>query len=469
MPFDCVIKGGTVVTASDSIVCDVGIRDGRIAALGTSLSDAGEVIDARGRYVLPGGIDSHVHIAQPSGPGIVMADDFESCTRSAAMGGNTMVLPFCLQESGTPMRQTVNAYHGLAEGKCHVDVSFHLIIANPDEQMLGQELPALVADGYTSFKVFMTYDGLALNDMQILETMAVAKETGALMMIHAENYDMIRFLTAKLEKQGDTAPYYHGKSRPIPVEREATHRAITLAEISEVPLVVVHVSNREAMEEIRKAQNKGLTIRAETCPQYLVLTEDDLKGLNMEGAKYVCSPPPRDKASQLACWEGLKTGVFTLFSSDHCPFRYDDTQGKLAPKGKTSFRWVPNGIPGVAARLPILFSEGVSKGRIDINTFAAVTATNHAKTYGLYPRKGAIAVGSDADIAIWDPKKTMTISNANQHHGADYTPYEGIKVKGWPVLTMVRGSVVMKDGAMVSKRPVGAYQKRGRSGIAAGG
>jgi len=469
MLFDSVIKGGTVVTASDTIVCDIGIRDGRIAALGTGLAGARDVIDARGRYVLPGGIDSHVHIAQPSGPGITMADDFESCTRSAAMGGNTMVLPFCLQESGTPMRQTVNAYHGLAEGKCHVDVSFHLIISNPDEQMLGQELPALVADGYTSFKVFMTYEGLALNDMQILETMAVAKETGALMMIHAENYDMIRFLTAKLEKQGDTAPYFHGKSRPIPVEREATHRAITLAEVSEVPLVVVHVSNREAMEEIRKAQSKGLTIRAETCPQYLVLTEEDMKGLNMEGAKYVCSPPPRDKASQQACWEGLKTGVFTLFSSDHCPFRYDDTQGKLAPKGRTSFRWVPNGIPGVAARLPILFSEGVSKGRIDINTFVAVTATNHAKTYGLYPRKGTIAVGSDADIAIWDPKKTMTISNANQHHGADYTPYEGIKVKGWPVLTMVRGAIVMKDGALVSERPMGSYQKRGRSGIVAGG
>jgi dihydropyrimidinase len=466
MMFDTVIKGGTVVTASDTVVCDIGIKDGRIAALGTGLSNATEVINARGRYVLPGGIDSHVHIAQPSGPGIIMADDFESCTRSAAMGGNTMVLPFCLQETGAPMRQTVNAYHEIAEGKCHVDVSFHLIIANPDEQMLGQELPALVADGYTSFKVFMTYDGLALNDMQILETMAVAKDTGALMMIHAENYDMIRFLTAKLEKQGDTAPYFHGRSRPIPVEREATHRAITLAEISDVPLVVVHVSNREAMEEIRKAQAKGLTIRAETCPQYLVLTEDDMKGLNMEGAKYVCSPPPRDKASQEACWEGLKTGVFTLFSSDHCPFRYDDTQGKLAPKGRTSFRWVPNGIPGVAARLPILFSEGVSKGRIDINTFVAVTATNHAKTYGLYPRKGTIAVGSDADIAIWDPKKTMTITNANQHHGADYTPYEGIKVKGWPVLTMVRGNTVMKDGELVSASPVGAYQKRGRSGLA---
>jgi dihydropyrimidinase len=462
--FDIIIRGGTIATAADMFVADVGIRDGRIIALASDLKEAREVIDARGRYVLPGGIDSHVHIAQPSGPGIVMADDFESATRSAAFGGNTMVLPFCLQETGTPLRQTVKAYHAQAEGKCHVDVSFHLIIADPTEQVLGQELPALVKDGYTSFKVFMTYDGLALTDLQIMETMAVAKETGALMMIHAENYDMIRFLTAKLEKEGATAPFFHAKSRPIPVEREATHRAITLAEVSEVPLVVVHVSNREAMEEIRRAQAKGLKIKAETCPQYLVLTEDDLKSFNMEGAKYVCSPPPRDKASQMACWEGLQTGVFTLFSSDHCPFRYDDAHGKLTPRGKTSFRWVPNGIPGVAARLPILFSEGVSKGRIDINTFVAVTATNHAKTYGLYPRKGTIGVGSDADIAIWDPTKRMTITNANQHHGADYTPYEGIKVKGWPVLTMVRGRTIVKDGALVAETPAGEHVARGRPG-----
>ncbi len=463
MAYDTIIRGGTIATASDTFVADIGIVDGKVVALAKGLRGGREVIDARGKYVLPGGIDSHVHIAQPSGPGIVMADDFESCTRSAAFGGNTTVLPFCLQESGTPLRQTVNAYHELAEGKCHVDVSFHLIIADPSEQVLGQELPALVKDGYTSFKVFMTYDGLALTDMQIMETMAVAKETGALVMIHAENYDMIRFLTAKLEKQGETAPYFHAKSRPIAVEREATHRAITLAELSEVPLVVVHVSNREAMEEIRRAQAKGLKIKAETCTQYLVLTENDLKGLNMEGAKYVCSPPPRDRESQVACWEGLQTGVFTLFSSDHCPFRYDDAQGKLTPKGRTSFRWVPNGIPGVAARLPILFSEGVGKGRIDINTFVAVTATNHAKTYGLYPQKGTIAVGSDADIVLWDPKKRMTIANENQHHGADYTPYEGIRVKGWPVLTMVRGRTVVKDGVLVSDRPQGQYQSRGLS------
>jgi dihydropyrimidinase len=417
--------------------------------------------------VLPGGIDSHVHIAQPSGPGIVMADDFSSATRSAAFGGNTMVLPFAMQRKGESLRAVVDAYHAKAEGKCHVDVSFHLIIADASDRVLGQELPALVEDGYTSFKVFMTYEGLALSDMEMLNVMSVARDTGALVMVHAENYDAIRFLTDRLERAGLTAPHYHAASRPIPVEREATHRAISLAEIIDVPIMIVHVSNREAMEEIRRAQVRGLKIYGETCPQYLVLTAKDLEGLNMEGAKYVCSPPPRDEASQAACWEGLQQGVFSIFSSDHCPFRYDDPQGKLAPKGRTSFRWVPNGIPGVETRLPILFSEGVGKGRITLNQFVALTATNHARTYGLYPRKGTIAVGADADIAIWDAAREVTISQRLMHGGSDYTPYEGIKVTGWPVSTMVRGRFVVRDGTLVGREGMGQYIARAKSPLAA--
>ena len=461
MPFDTIIRGGTVATASDTFACDVGITDGRIAALGADLGTAKEVVDARGRLVLPGGIDSHVHFSQPSAPGIVMADDFASGTRSAAFGGNTMVLPFALQQKGESLRQVVKDYHAKAEGQCHVDVSFHLIIADANDRVLGQELPALVEDVYTSFKLFITYEWLALN------VMSVARETGALVMVHAENYDAIRFLTDRLERAGKTAPHFHGTSRPIPVEREATHRAISLAELIDVPIMIVHVSNREAMEEIRRAQQRGLKVYGETCPQYLVLTEKDMEGLNMEGAKYVCSPPPRDEASQQACWEGLQQGVFSLFSSDHCPFRYDDTQGKLAPKGRTSFRWVPNGIPGVEVRLPILFSEGVGKGRISLNEFVAFTATNHAKTYGLYPKKGTIAVGSDADIAIWDPERAVTISQSLMHHGTDYTPYEGIKVTGWPVATMVRGRFVVRDGELVGKQGYGAYVPRAKSPLAA--
>src|SRR3954470_1213727 len=328
MAFDTIIRGGTVATASDTFACDVGIRAGRIAALGSNLGTASEIVDAKDKLVLPGGIDSHVHLAQPSGPGIVMADDFSSGTRSAAFGGNTMVLPFALQQKGESLREVVKLYHAKADGRCYVDVSFHLIIADATDRVLGQELPALVNDGYTSFKVFMTYEGLALSDLEMLNVMSVARETGALVMVHAENYDAIRFLTDRLERAGLTAPQYHATSRPIPVEREATHRAISLSEIVDVPIMIVHVSNREAMEEIRRAQQRGLKIYGETCPQYLVLTAKDMEGLNMEGAKYVCSPPPRDHASQQACWEGLQQGVFSVFSSGHCPFRYNDQQGK---------------------------------------------------------------------------------------------------------------------------------------------
>lgn len=466
MAFDTIIRGGTIATASDTFRCDVGIAGGCIAALGENLGTAGEIVDATGRLVLPGGIDSHVHIAQPSGPGIVMADDFASATRSAAFGGNTMVLPFAMQQKGESLREVVTSYHAKADGHCYVDVSFHLIIADASDAVLGQELPALVEDGYTSFKVFMTYEGLALSDMEMLNVMSVARETGALVMVHAENYDAIRFLTDRLERAGKTAPHFHATSRPIPVEREATHRAISLSELVDVPVMIVHVSNGEAMEEIRRAQGRGLKVYGETCPQYLVLTEKDLEGLNMEGTKYVCSPPPRDLASQKACWQGLQQGVFSVFSSDHCPFRYDDPQGKLNPKGRTSFRWVPNGIPGVETRLPILFSEGVGKGRISLNDFVALTATNHARMYGLYPKKGTIAVGGDADIAIWDPEREVTISQALMHGGSDYTPYEGIRVKGWPVSTMVRGAFVVRDGQLVGREDGGAYVPRAKSEFA---
>ncbi|SDR58869.1 dihydropyrimidinase [Rhizobiales bacterium GAS113] len=466
MTFDLILRRGTVATASDTFTCDVGIKNGRIAALGHELGGAADVIDAAGKLILPGGIDGHVHLAQPSGDGIVMADDFESGTRAAAFGGNTTVLPFCLQQRGQSLREALRDYHAKAEGNCYVDVSFHLIVADPTEQVLGQELPALIHDGYTSFKIFMTYEGLALNDREILEVMAVARETGALVMVHAENYDAIRFLTDRLERAGHTAPRFHGTSRPIPVEREATHRAISLAELVDVPIMIVHVSNREAMEEIRRAQNRGLKVYGETCPQYLVLTERDMDGLNMEGAKYVCSPPPRDAASQVASWEGLAQGVFQVFSSDHCPFRYDEA-GKLGPRGRTSFRWVPNGIPGVETRLPILFSEGVVKGRIDLNRFVALTSTNHAKTYGLYPRKGTIAVGTDADIAIWDPTCEVTIAQDILHHGCDYTPYEGIRVTGWPETVLVRGKVVVRDRKLVGRKGAGGYLARDVSPLAA--
>ncbi len=464
MRFDTVIRNGTVVTASDTFVSDVGIRDGRIVALAADLEDGDEIIDATGLFVLPGGIDSHVHLDQPSGDVIVMADDFDSGTRSAAIGGNSTVLAFCMQEKGQTLREALKVYHEKADGNCHVDVSFHLVITDPTAEVLGQELPALVEDGYTSLKVFMTYEGLRLRDDEILATLDTARRTGALVMVHCENEDAIRYLIGRHEEEGKFAPKYHATTRPVAAEREATHRALSLAEIVDVPIVIVHVSNREAMEEIRRARQRGQKIAGETCPQYLMLTADDLDVEGLEGAKYVCSPPPRDKESQDACWEGLEQGVFDLFSSDHCPFRFDDPEGKLNEKGKRHFRWIPNGIPGVATRLPILFSEGVMKGRIDINRFVALTSTNHAKLYGLYPRKGTIAIGADADIALWDPTREITLTNDLLQHGADYTPYEGLPVRGWPVRLLLRGRTVMQDGALAAAG-AGSYLARNKSAL----
>ncbi len=466
MRFDTVIRHGTVVTASDTFRSDVGIIDGRIAALAAELTDADEIIDATGLYVMPGGIDSHVHLDQPSGEGIVMADDFDSGTRSAAIGGNTTVLSFCMQEKGQSLREALKIYHGKAEGRCHVDVSFHLVVTDPTAEVLGQELPALVADGYTSIKVFMTYDGLRLRDDEILATLDTARRTGALVMVHCENEDAIRYLIGRHEAEGLLEPRYHATTRPIAAEREATHRALSLAEIVDTPIVIVHVSNRQAMEEIRRARERGQRIAGETCPQYLMLTADDLDAEALEGAKYVCSPPPRDRESQEACWEGVEQGVFDLFSSDHCPFRFDDPQGKLNEKGKRSFRWIPNGIPGVATRLPILFSEGVMKGRIDLNRFVAITSTNHAKLYGLYPRKGAIAIGSDADITLWDPDRQVTLTNDMLQHGADYTPYEGLPIRGWPVRTLLRGKTIVQDGRLSGEAGSGVYLDRTLSSLA---
>ena len=448
MSFDTIIRNGTVVTASDIFRCDVGISGGRITALADDLGDAPEIIDATGLLVMPGGIDSHVHLDQVGSPGIVMADNFETGTRSAAVGGNTMVLPFCLQQKGQTLREALADYQRRAAGNCHTDIALHLIVTDPTPQVLGQELPALIAEGYTSIKIFMTYDDMKLADREILEVLDVARQHGALVMVHAEGYDAIRFLTERLERVGKTAPFFHGPSRPIPVEREATHRAISFAEIVDTEAMIVHVSNRAAMEEIRRAQQRGLKIHGETCPQYLVLTEKDMDRPGMEGAKYVCSPPPRDSDSQAACWEGLQQGVFEVFSSDHCPYRYEDEAGKAAPKGKQSFRYVPNGIPGIATRMPILFSEGVGKGRIDLNRFVALTSTNHAKRYGLYPKKGTIAVGSDADIVLWDARREVTITHSLLQDGCDYTPYEGLAVTGWPVRTILRGQTIMQDAVV---------------------
>jgi dihydropyrimidinase len=460
--YELVIRGGKVVTAADTFRADVGVRGGKIVAIADELTDGARAIDASGLLVMPGGIDSHVHLAQPAFGGPKMADGFETGTRSAIAGGNTTLLPFALQPRGASLRASVMDYHKEADGNSYCDYGFHLIVTDPTPTVLGQELPALVADGYSSFKVFMTYDDMVLNDRQMLEVFECARGCGALVMVHCEGYDAIKFMTQRLEAAGKTAPYYHAVSRPEVVEREATHRAISHGELLDTPIMIVHVSGREAMEQIRWAQHRGLKVYGETCTQYVTLTADDLKGLNMDesGGKYVCSPPPRDRASWDAIWEGIRTGVFLTFSSDHCPFFYEGSEGKLNPKARTSFKWVPNGIPGVEVRLPILYSKGVVEGRITVNEFVALTSTNHAKMYGLYPRKGAIGVGFDADIVLWDPNKRETIRQEIMHHGADYTPYEGMAVTGWPVMTLLRGKVVAEDGKVVGAKGAGQFLKR---------
>jgi dihydropyrimidinase len=450
--FDLVIRGGTVATAADVFAADLGIAGGRIVAIAQSLAGGRAEIDATGKLVLPGGVDAHCHLDQPTTDGSVCADDFRTGTIAAACGGTTTVIPFAAQMKGHSLREAVEDYHRRAAGKAVVDYAFHLIVSDPTEQVLGQELPALIRDGYTSFKIYMTYDDLKLNDRQILEVLALARREGAMVMVHAENADVIGWLTDKLEAAGLTQPRHHATSRPAAVEREATHRAISLAEIVGVPILLVHVSAREAVEQIRWARARGLPVFAETCPQYLYLTEDDLAKPGFEGAKCLCSPPPRDKANQEAIWQGLRDGVFQVFSSDHAPTRYDDPKGKMIRGKGAPFRYVPNGVPGIETRLPLLFS-GIAEGRIDLTTFVALTATNPARMYGIYPRKGTIAIGADADIVLWDPAREVTIANDRLHHAVDFTPYEGIRVKGWPVLTLSRGEVVWRDGDAVTAAP----------------
>ncbi len=457
--YDLVVRNGTVATAADVFHADIGVVAGRIATLGANLGAGRREIDAEGRIVTPGGVDSHCHIEQRSAAGVMTADDFFTATRSAACGGTTTVIPFAAQHRGMSLRQVVKDYHACAQPKAAVDYAFHLIVSDPTEQVCGQELPALIKDGYTSFKIYTTYDALKLDDRQILEVLSVARRERALVMVHAENHDVISWLSEKLLAAGHSAPRFHGIAHAPIAEREATSRAISLAELVDVPILIVHVSAREAMEQIRLAQARGLKVYGETCPQYLFLTADDLDRPDFEGAKYMCSPPPRDKANQESIWRGLETGVFEVFSSDHAGYRFDDPEGKMKHGRNAAFKKVPNGVPGLEVRMALLFSEGVGQGRLDLPRFVALTATNAAKLYGLYPRKGTIAVGADADLAIWDADKDVTISQSMIHDAMDYTPYEGKRIKGWPIATLVRGEVVAEAGEFVGAAGKGRFLK----------
>jgi len=450
MPLDLVIRGGTVATAEKTFSADVGIQGEHIAAIGDGLS-ARRVIDAAGKLVLPGGVDSHCHIEQLSSMGVMTADDFYSATVSAAFGGTTTVIPFCAQHRADDLSVVLKAYHERARAKAVIDYGFHLIIANPDEPTLREHLPEAIRSGVRSFKIFMTYERTRLTDEQILDVMAAARKHGALVMVHAENHGIISWLAGRMVKQGNTLPRYHAICHTRGSEAEAIQRVTALAELVDCPILIVHVSTIDGIEAIRQARARGLKVFGETCPQYLFLTAKDID-IGIEGALFCCSPPPRDEAAQAACWRGLKDGTLHVYSSDHAPY---GREGKL-PKGQsTTFKEMANGVPGLELRLPLLYTYGVGAERISLPEFVNLTATRHAETYGLYPRKGTIAVGSDADIAIWDPQKTVVIEQTHDRTG--YTPYKGRKLKGWPVTVLSRGEVIVEDGGLVAKRGRGRF------------
>ncbi|MEM6774987.1 MAG: dihydropyrimidinase [Pseudomonadota bacterium] len=454
---DLIVKNADIATATESFHGDIGIKDGRIVLLGQLEFPAERVIDAGGRLVTPGGVDAHCHLDQPSTDGSVQADDFLSGTVSAACGGTTTIIPFAAQMKGSGMRAAVDDYHSRAAGKAVIDYAFHMIVSDPSPTVLNEELPALIGEGYSHFKIYMTYDDMKLTDRQILDLLALARREGALPMIHAENDDCIAWLTDLLEEAGKIAPRFHAHARPMVIEREAAHRAISLAELVDVPVLIVHVSSNAAMTQIQKAQGRGINIFAETCPQYLFLTADDLAQPGFEGAKCICSPPPRTVEEQEHIWRGLKTGVFQVFSSDHAPYSYEDPHGKKNAGEHASFRHVPNGIPGIETRLALLMSEGVMGGRLNIHRFVELTSTNPAKLYGLFPRKGTIAPGSDADLLIWDRDRGFTLTNDLLHHNVDYTPYEGMHLQAWPAQVISRGELIVENSVCTAEPGRGEF------------
>ncbi len=444
--FDRVIRGGTVVTGSDSVRADVGIRGESIAAVGLDLDASGaEVTDAGGLLVIPGGIDTHCHIEQLEPDGSSYEDSFAHASAACFAGGTTSVITFAAQFKGQRLGPVVAEYHRRAQ-RGMVDYSFHQIINDPFDEVIIHDVPEVVASGIRSLKVFLTYDDVRLDDRQYLRVLAAARRAGALVTVHAENYDAIAWLTEALLKSGMTAPKYHAWARPTVIEREATHRAIALAELVDQPIQIFHVSGPEPAAEIAQARARGLKVWGETCPQYLVLQAADMDRPGFEGAKFICSPAPRGSAESEGLWAAIREGTLEVISSDHSGHSFaKEGIGKRRHGTDVPFTRIPNGVPGLAARLPIVFSEGVSKGRIDVQTFVRLTATNPAKLFGLHPRKGTIAPGADADLVLWDPSKTVTITNRLMQHAIDYTPYEGLEVTGWPIATIARGRTVMRD------------------------
>ncbi len=457
--YDCVIRGGRVATATDDFTADVAIRAGRIAAIGEGLAKGASEIDAKGKLVLPGGVDTHSHIEQLSAAGIMNADTFESATTSAAFGGTTTVISFAAQHVGMRLRKVVDDYAVLAKKGAIIDYTFHMIISDPTDATLKEDVPALVREGHGSIKIFMTYDRLKIEDEKLLDILLAARKSGALVCVHAENHGMIAWMGRRLIEAGHTAPKFHALSHPRGSEAEAINRLIVAAELLDQPIMVFHVSTAEGAATIRAARGRGVKVFAETCPQYLFMTAADMDKPGAEGAKFMCSPPPREAADQEAIWQSLALGDLQTISSDHAPYRYDET-GKLMAGPNPTFKQVANGLPGLEVRMPLLFDAMVSKGRLGLHKFVELTATVPAKIYNLHPRKGSIAVGADADIGIWDPDREVTLTDAMMHDRTGYTPFAGRRVKGWPTTVIRRGEVVVSDGALKAKPGSGRFLPR---------
>ena len=461
------IEGGTVVNASGPFVANVLIDGEKIVGLASPGSStavswregAEKILDASGTYVIPGAIDAHTHMEMPFG-GTFSVDTFETGTRAAAFGGTTSIIDFAIQTKGQSLRSGLDQWFSKAENKCAIDYGFHMIVSDVNEQSL-KEMEILVDEGIASFKLFMAYPGVFYStDGEILQAMQQASANGATIMMHAENGIAIDVLVAQALARGEGDPRFHGSTRPSLLEGEATHRAIQLARVAGAPLYLVHLSAKEALEEVVVARDRGQNVFAETCPQYLFLSENDMAREGFEGAKFVCSPPLRDPSHSIDLWRGLRTDDLSVVATDHCPFCFKE-QKEL---GIGNFAKIPNGMPGVEHRLDLIF-QGVDAGEISLARWVEVTSTTPARLFGLFPRKGLIAPGADADVVLYDPHATHTFSAATHHMNVDYSAYEGMKVKGKAKTVLSRGHVVIENDEYVGTPGAGVFLKRGLNGL----
>ncbi len=451
------IHNGTVVTARETISADVLIDGERIAEVrhGIPRESAGTVIDATGLYVMPGGIDVHTHLDMPFG-GTTSSDDFETGTRAAAFGGTTTIVDFAIQARGTRMRDALDTWWKKAEGKACIDYGLHMIVTDLGNCGL-EDMDEMVDEGVASFKLFMAYPNvLMVDDATIFKSLARTAKNGALICMHAENGSVIDVLIARALAEGKTAPVYHALTRPPLMEAEAVHRAIAMAEIAGAPVYIVHLSSEDALNQVREARDRGVPVFAETCPQYLLLSIEELERPNFEGAKYVFTPPLRQKHNLPKLWEGLKHDHLQVVSTDHCPFCFEDQK----VLGKDDFTKIPNGGPGIENRLQLIYHYGVNQNKLTLNRFVELTSTSPAKIFGMYPKKGEIAVGSDADIVLWDPQASHIIAAKTHHMRVDYSMFEGYEVLGNARTVLSRGEVIVDQGNFLGKPGRGNYLKR---------